>query len=218
MKKILLVEDEKDLRNMIKKYLIKQDFLVLEADNGEKALELFYKENFDLVLLDVMLPKRDGWSICREIKKYTNIPVIIMTSHSEEDDEVFGFEVGADDFVRKPFSLKVLVARMNKLLKPSAQSTKIKVGELTIDEVAHTVEISGSMVNLTPKEYEFLNFLTKNKEKVISRERMLNEVWGFDFFGDTRTIDTHIKSLRKKINKDCIETVRGIGYRFKVKF
>ncbi|MEG0237933.1 winged helix-turn-helix domain-containing protein, partial [Cetobacterium sp.] len=113
---------------------------------------------------------------------------------------------------------KVLVARMNKLLKPSAQSTKIKVGELTIDEVAHTVEISGSMVNLTPKEYEFLNFLTKNKEKVISRERMLNEVWGFDFFGDTRTIDTHIKSLRKKINKDCIETVRGIGYRFKVKF
>lgn len=218
MKKILLVEDEKDLRNMIKKYLIKQDFLVLEADNGEKALELFYKENFDLVLLDVMLPKRDGWSICREIKKYTNIPVIIMTSHSEEDDEVFGFEVGADDFVKKPFSLKVLVARMNKLLKPSTQSTKIKVGELTIDEVAHTVEISGALVNLTPKEYEFLNFLTKNKEKVISRERMLNEVWGFDFFGDTRTIDTHIKSLRKKINKDCIETVRGIGYRFKVKF
>ncbi|MEG0022879.1 MAG: response regulator transcription factor, partial [Cetobacterium sp.] len=200
MKKILLVEDEKDLRNMIKKYLIKQDFLVLEADNGEKALELFYKENFDLVLLDVMLPKRDGWSICREIKKYTNIPVIIMTSHSEEDDEVFGFEVGADDFVKKPFSLKVLVARMNKLLKPSTQSTKIKVGELTIDEVAHTVEISGALVNLTPKEYEFLNFLTKNKEKVISRERMLNEVWGFDFFGDTRTIDTHIKSLRKKIN------------------
>ncbi|MEF9933347.1 MAG: response regulator transcription factor, partial [Cetobacterium sp.] len=151
MKKILLVEDEKDLRNMIKKYLIKQDFLVLEADNGEKALELFYKENFDLVLLDVMLPKRDGWSICREIKKYTNIPVIIMTSHSEEDDEVFGFEVGADDFVKKPFSLKVLVARMNKLLKPSTQSTKIKVGELTIDEVAHTVEISGALVNLTPK-------------------------------------------------------------------
>lgn len=217
MKKILIVEDNRDMRTMLRKYLIKQDFIVFEAEDGEEALTVFYRENVDLVLLDIMLPKRDGWSICREIKKYTSTPIIMLTSHSEDEDEVFGFEVGADDFLRKPYSLKVLSARINRVLNPHNINTKLKIGNMEIDEIAHTVKVDGRDVEFTPKEYEFLNFLVKNKDKAVSRERILNEVWGFEYYGDTRTIDSHVKSLRKKLNNECIETVRGIGYRFKVK-
>ena len=215
MKRILIVDDEEQIRNILRMYLIKDGYEVTEAEDGEKGLKLFYEKPFDLVILDVMLPKKDGWSILREIKKYTETPVMMLTARDDSEDEVFGFEMGADDYITKPFNNKVLLARIKALLKKTntLMDNIIEIGGLVINDSSRSVKNSNGELELAPKEYELLMYLVKNNKIALSREKLLNEVWGYDFFGDDRTIDTHIKNLRKKIGKDAIKTVRGIGYK-----
>lgn len=215
MKRILIVDDEDQIRNILRMYLIKEGYDVTEAEDGEKALKLFYEKPYDMVILDVMLPKKDGWSILREIKKYTDIPVIMLTARDDTEDEVFGFEMGADDYITKPFNNKVLLARIKSLLKKSSTAVDsiLEIGDLKINDTSHSVSNSAGEIDLAPKEYELLLYLVKNNKIALSREKLLNEVWGYDFFGDDRTIDTHIKNLRKKIGKESIKTIRGIGYK-----
>ena len=218
MRRILIVEDEKNMRDLLKTFLIKNNFDVLIACDGEEALNFFYENNFDLIILDVMLPKKDGWSLCREIKKNSSVSVIILTSRSEEDDEVFGFELGANDFIKKPFSLKVLLARVENILNNTNEKRVIKKDKISIDLDSRMVDIDGYTLSLTQKEYELLVYLIKYENIVVSREKLLNEVWGFNYFGDTRTVDTHIKMLRKKIKENYIQTIYGVGYKFKIGF
>lgn len=215
MKKILIVDDEEQIRNILRLYLIKEGFEVTEAEDGDEALKLFYEKPFDLIILDVMLPKKDGWSVLREIKKYTSTAVIMLTARADIEDEVFGFEMGADDYIVKPFNNKVLLARIKSLLKKKAEivDESIKIGALIIDDKSHSVTNNGVEISLAPKEYELLMYLIKNNRIALSREKLLNEVWGYDFCGDDRTIDTHIKNLRKKIGSKSIKTIRGIGYK-----
>ena len=196
-------------------YLVKEGYEVLEAEDGEKAMKLFYEKPVDLVVLDVMLPKKDGWSILREIKRYSNTPVLMLTARDNSEDEIFGFEIGADDYVTKPFNNKILLARIKSLLKKSNSipDNVIKLGDLTINDISHSVTNAGEEIELSPKEYELLIYLVRNNKIVLSREKLLNEVWGYDFLGDDRTIDTHVKNLRKKIGKGSIKTIRGIGYK-----
>ena len=212
MKKILIVDDEEQIRNILRIYLVKEGYEVLEAEDGEKAMKLFYEKPVDLVVLDVMLPKKDGWSILREIKRYSNTPVLMLTARDNSEDEIFGFEIGADDYVTKPFNNKILLARIKSLLKKSNSipDNVIKLGDLTINDISHSVTNAGEEIELSPKEYELLIYLVRNNKIVLSREKLLNEVWGYDFLGDDRTIDTHVKNLRKKIGKGSI---RGIGYK-----
>ena len=214
MKKILIVDDEEQIRNILRMYLVKEGYEILEAEDGEKAIKLFYEKPVDLVILDVMLPKKDGWSILREIKRYSNTPVLMLTARDDSEDEIFGFEIGADEYITKPFNNKILLARIKSLLKKSSTTTDsvITLGDITINDVSHSVSNSTGELELSPKEYELLLYLVKNNKIVLSREKLLNEVWGYDFLGDDRTIDTHIKNLRKKIPKDCISTVKGVGY------
>ncbi|MBR8701714.1 Transcriptional regulatory protein SrrA [Fusobacterium sp. DD29] len=218
MKRILIVDDEDQIRNILRMYLVKEGYDVLEAEDGEKALNIFYEKPVDLVVLDVMLPKKDGWSILREIKKYSETPVIMLTARDESEDEIFGFEMGADDYVTKPFNNKILLARINSLLKKKnhINDNVIKLGNLTINDISHSVINGDTELELSPKEYELLLYLVKNNKIVLSREKLLNEVWGYDFVGDDRTIDTHVKNLRKKIGKDNIKTIRGIGYKLDI--
>lgn len=215
MKKILIVDDEEQIRNILRMYLVKEGYEILEAEDGEKAIKLFYEKPVDLVILDVMLPKKDGWSILREIKRYSNTPVLMLTARDDSEDEIFGFEIGADEYITKPFNNKILLARIKSLLKKSSTTTDsvITLGDITINDVSHSVSNSTGELELSPKEYELLLYLVKNNKIVLSREKLLNEVWGYDFLGDDRTIDTHIKNLRKKIGKDSIKTIRGIGYK-----
>lgn len=215
MKKILIVDDEEQIRNILRMYLVREGYEISEAEDGEKGLKLFYEKPFDLVILDVMLPKKDGWSILREIKKYTETPVIMLTARDDSEDEVFGFEMGADDYITKPFNNKVLLARVKSLLRKSNNSVEsiIEIGDLVINDTSHSVTDSKREVELAPKEYDLLVYLVKNNKIALSREKLLNEVWGYDFLGDDRTIDTHIKNLRKKIGKGAIKTIRGIGYK-----
>ncbi|QNM16151.1 MULTISPECIES: response regulator transcription factor [Fusobacterium] len=215
MKKILIVDDEEQIRNILRIYLVKEGYEVLEAEDGEKAMKLFYEKPVDLVVLDVMLPKKDGWSILREIKRYSNTPVLMLTARDNSEDEIFGFEIGADDYVTKPFNNKILLARIKSLLKKSNSipDNVIKLGDLTINDISHSVTNAGEEIELSPKEYELLIYLVRNNKIVLSREKLLNEVWGYDFLGDDRTIDTHVKNLRKKIGKGSIKTIRGIGYK-----
>lgn len=215
MKKILIVDDEEQIRNILRMYLVREGYEISEAEDGEKGLKLFYEKPFDLVILDVMLPKKDGWSILREIKKYTETPVIMLTARDDSEDEVFGFEMGADDYITKPFNNKVLLARVKSLLRKSNNSVKsiIEIGDLVINDTSHSVTDSKREIELAPKEYDLLVYLVKNNKIALSREKLLNEVWGYDFLGDDRTIDTHIKNLRKKIGKGAIKTIRGIGYK-----
>ena len=215
MKKILIVDDEEQIRNILRIYLVKEGYEVLEAEDGEKAMKLFYEKPVDLVVLDVMLPKKDGWSILREIKRYSNTPVLMLTARDNSEDEIFGFEIGADDYVTKPFNNKILLARIKSLLKKSNSipDNVIKLGDLTINDISHSVTNGGEEIELSPKEYELLIYLVRNNKIVLSREKLLNEVWGYDFLGDDRTIDTHVKNLRKKIGKGSIKTIRGIGYK-----
>lgn len=215
MKKILIVDDEEQIRNILRMYLVKEGYEITEAEDGEKGLKLFYEKPFDLVILDVMLPKKDGWSILREIKKYTTTPVIMLTARDDSEDEVFGFEMGADDYITKPFNNKVLLARVKSLLKKNNNSIEniIEIGDLVINDTSHSVTNSKGEIELAPKEYDLLVYLIKNNKIALSREKLLNEVWGYDFLGDDRTIDTHIKNLRKKIGKSAIKTIRGIGYK-----
>lgn len=220
MKKILIVEDEKEIRNILKVYLLTAGYEVTEAADGEEAMKIFYEKPFDLVVLDIMLPKKDGWSICREIKEYSSVPVIIITARDNENDEVFGFEIGADDYITKPFSNKVFLARVKTVLKNKTiinNSNEIEVGKLKINDISHNVSKEGKNLELAPKEYEILMYFIKNKNIALSREKMLTEIWGYGFVGNDRTIDVHIKNLRKKIGAEYIKTIRSVGYKFEIK-
>lgn len=217
--KILVVDDEARMRKLLKDFLSAKGYEVLEAENGQKALDIFeVNENITLILLDVMMPILDGWATLREIRKTSNIPVIMLTARGEENDELFGFELGVDEYISKPFSFKILIARIEALLKrtyPNSQEVKEFDG-IKIDTVAHIVSLDGKNLDLSMKEFELLKYLTDNIGVALSREKILTSVWNYDYFGDSRTIDSHIKKLRKKLGKkgSHIETIRGLGYKF----
>ena len=208
-----------EIRNILKLYLLKEGYDVTEAEDGEVAIKLFYEKPFDLVILDIMLPKKDGWSVLREIKKYSSVPVMILSARDDDEDELFGFEIGTDEYITKPFNNKILLARIKTLIKNTSNNTDhiIELGKITINDTSHTVTVEGKEVILAPKEYELLIYLIKNHKIALSRDKMLTEVWGYDFPGSDRTIDTHIQNLRKKLGDECIKTVRGIGYKFEIK-
>lgn len=224
---ILIADDEAKMRDLVKMYLERDGFKVLEAADGEQALALLTKNTFDLVILDIMMPKVDGLSVCKEIRKSYDIPVIMLTARGEEIDRVLGFELGADDYVVKPFSPRELVARVKALLRRTAAKPASSTGAilrfpgLEINNDAREVKVDGNRVNLTPKEFELLTFLAKNIGRVFTREQLLEFVWGYDFYGDLRTVDTHVKKLREKISRfgqaaGFIVTVWGVGYKFEV--
>ncbi|MGN0943255.1 response regulator transcription factor [Fusobacterium varium] len=220
MKKILIVEDEKEIRNILKVYLLTAGYEVTEVADGEEAMRIFYEKPFDLVVLDIMLPKKDGWSICREIKEYSSVPVIIITARDNENDEVFGFEIGADDYITKPFSNKVFLARVKTILKNKSNiniNNEIEIGNLKINDISHSVRKGEGDLDLAPKEYEILMYFIKNKNIALSREKMLTEIWGYDYTGNDRIVDVHIKNLRKKIGDEYIKTIRSVGYKFEIK-
>ena len=219
--KILVVDDESRMRKLIKDFLIQKEAIIVEASDGEEALEVFEREkNIDLILLDVMMPKLDGWSTLREIRATSNVPIIMLTARGEERDELFGFELGVDEYISKPFSPKVLVARVEAILKrtkPQTFQTK-EYGGITINEEEHTISVDGKQQEFTLMEFELLKYLILNEKVALSREKIINNVWKFDYYGDTRTIDSHIKKIRKKLGKKgkYIHTIRGIGYKFEV--
>jgi DNA-binding response OmpR family regulator len=222
-KKILIADDEARMRKLMGDFLKKAGFEIIEAEDGKKALAIFSEvPGIDLLILDVMMPGYDGWTVCREVRKISNLPIIMLTARGEESDQLFGFELGADEYVVKPFSPSVLVARVQALLKRAQNSNniraKITYDGLEIDQGRHSVMVEGESVNLTPKEYELLLFMVQNEGIALSRDKILNTVWDFDYFGDTRTVDTHIKKLRMKLSQkgEYIQTVRGLGYRFEV--
>jgi len=214
MKKILVVEDEWKMRRLIKDYLVKEGYHVDEAGDGMQALEMFQEGGYDLVILDIMLPKMDGWSVCREIRRESMVPVIMLTARSEENDQIFGFELEADEYITKPFNPRLLVARIKVIFRRAGKPDKISRGDIEIDEGSRKVEIKGEAVELTSKEFEMLLYFVQNRGIALSREKILNSVWGWDYFGDVRTVDTHVKRLRKKIGEIYIQTIRGFGYRF----
>lgn len=213
MKKILIVEDEKDLSLAIEKFLGEEGFRVVTAHDGESALDKFYEETPELVILDINLPKKNGWEICREIKKNSNIPVIMMTARNSEYDEIQGLELGAEDYITKPLSLKVLAARVRKVLKIDKNS-RYSYGGVAFDIRTLELIIDGEKVEISPKEGQLLEYFIKNRGFVLSREKILNEIWGFDFYGDDRVVDTLVKRVRKKLGSysEKIKTLRGIGY------
>lgn len=217
--KILVVDDEELIREVIKEYATLDGYTVEEAENGLEAVEKCKKDKFDLVIMDIMMPKLDGYRAVKEIYKDSNIPVLMLSARGEEYDKLIGFDLGIDDYVQKPFSPKELMARVKAILKRSKRETKkISVLGIVIDDEARTVEIDEKKVVLTLKEYELLKYLIENKNIAISREQLLNTIWGYDFYGDDRTVDTHIKTLRSKIGKykDNIITLRGVGYKFEI--
>ncbi len=217
--KILVVDDEARMRKLLKDFLSMNNYEVIEAENGQKALEVFsMNPDTSLIILDIMMPLLDGWSTLREIRKTSKIPVIMLTARGEERDELFGFELGVDEYISKPFSPKILVARVDALLKrcyPSSDSVTSYDG-IVIDTDAHIVTIDGQNADLSMKEFELLKFLVDNKGSALSREKILNHVWNYDYYGDSRTIDSHIKKIRKKLGKkgEHIQTIRGLGYKF----
>lgn len=219
MSHILIVDDEKELRDILEDILVKENYKVTQAINGEAALDKLYEEKFDLVLLDVMMPGLDGWSVLREMRTMEYTPVIMLTARNLENDEVFGFELGADEYITKPFRKAILLARIRAVLKRAGQSEvheDYEFGDMKIDTKAVKVFIENKQVALSSTEYELLIYLVMNNGAALSREQILDKVWGMDYFGGTRTVDTHIKRLRSKIGKHAvrISTVRGIGYRF----
>ncbi len=221
MKRILIADDEERMRKLVADFLKKEGFHTIEASNGKEALEVFFEApGLDLLILDVMMPEYDGWTVCREIRKHSLVPVIMLTARSEESDELFGFELGVDEYISKPFSPQVLVARVNALLRRMGKNTQVVKSfcGLEIDEKSRYVIVNGARLNLTPKEFELLVYLTDNEGRALSRDQILNAVWDFNYYGDVRTVDTHIKKLRLKLgNKgEYIQTVRGLGYRFEV--
>lgn len=219
--KILVVDDEARMRKLIKDFLATKNYEVLEAEDGQKALDIFNMHtDINLIILDVMMPILDGWATLREIRKSSNIPIIMLTARGEERDELFGFELGVDEYIAKPFSPKILVARTETLLKrcfPENEEIKEFDG-IKIDKVAHQVYIDGKEIDMSMKEFELLVYLTDNIGVALSREKILNSVWNYDYFGDSRTIDSHIKKVRKKLGKkgQHIQTVRGLGYKFEL--
>ena len=219
--KILVVDDESRMRKLVKDFLTKSGYEVLEAGDGEEAVDLFYKEkDIALIILDVMMPKMDGRQVCREIRQYSKIPVIMLTAKSDERDELLGFELGVDEYISKPFSPKILVARVEALLRrTNAVSADImNIGGICIDKAAHRVTIDGKEIELSFKEFELLTYFAENQGIALSREKILNNVWNYDYFGDARTIDTHVKKLRSKMGEkgEYIKTIWGMGYKFEV--
>ncbi len=215
--KILVVDDEELIRNVIKEYLTIEEYTVEEAENGLEAIEKAKANDYDLIIMDIMMPKMDGYQACKEIKKIKNVPFIMLSARSEEYDKLIGFDLGIDDYVTKPFSPKELVARIKAILKRSKnEEATYTFDGLTINDLAHEVKVDGKKVNLTPKEYDLLKYLVTNKNIALSREQLLTNIWGYDFFGDDRTIDTHIKTLRNSLGqyRKFIVTVRQVGYKF----
>ena len=220
---ILIADDEARMRKLISDFIKKEGYSVIEAADGKKALELFhsYGENLSLIILDVMMPEYDGWTVCREIRKISRIPIIMLTARAEEPDELFGFDLGADEYITKPFSPLILVARVQALLRRAGNDeTPVKnIDGLEIDKSRRTVSIDGERVELSLKEFELLYYLVENNGIAVSREQILNSVWNYDYFGDARTVDTHIKRLRDKLGSKeyLIQTIRGLGYKLEVK-
>ena len=220
---ILIVDDELRMRKLIKDFLMASGFSILEAEDGEQALEVFEKEKnrINLILLDVMMPKLDGWSVLRQIRQESKVPIIMLTARGEEQDELFGFELGVDEYISKPFSPKILVARVEAILKRTNQSQKeIKEYDgIEVDKEGRTVKVDGKPIELSLREYELLTYLLDNENIALSRDKILNNVWNYDYYGDSRTIDSHIKKIRHKLGKKgkYIKTIRGIGYKFEVK-
>ncbi len=221
--KILVVDDESRMRKLVRDFLTRQNYEVLEAADGEEALDIFYKDKaIALLILDVMMPKMNGWEVCREIRQTSKVPIIMLTAKSDESDELMGFDLGVDEYITKPFSPKILVARVEAILRRTnkiGDAADFKTaGEIILDKTAHEVKISGNLVELSFKEFELLEYFMNNQGIALSRERILNSVWNYDYFGDARTIDTHVKKLRNKLGAcgSYIKTVWGMGYKFEV--
>lgn len=221
-KTILIVDDEDRIRILLRDFLEREGYNVLESPDGKHALEMFQKsgKDIDLILLDVMLPEFDGWTVCREIRKVSQVPIIMLTARSEDFDEVHGFEIGADDYVKKPVKPTALIARINaffrRLDRGKTENNVLTFEGIEIDDASHVVRVDGNEISLSPKEYSLLLILVENRGKIVSREQLLNQVWGYDYYGGLRTVDTHINRLRIKLGKraDAITTIRGFGYRF----
>lgn len=220
--KVLMVDDESRMRKLVSDFLTRKGYIVIEAGDGEEALDRFYADkDISLVILDVMMPKMNGWDVCREIRKNSKVPIIMLTAKSDESSELNGFECGADEYIAKPFSPKILTVRVDALIRRSYSidsSEVTDVGGIIIDKAAHIVKIDGQEIDLSFKEFELLTYFVDNKGLALSREKILNNVWNYDYFGDARTIDTHVKKLRKKLGDkgDYIKTIWGMGYKFEI--
>ena len=219
-KTVLIVDDEQRIRKLISDFLQRDGYTIVEADNGQSALALFATERIDLVILDVMMPEPDGLTVCREIRKKSSVPIIMLTARSEELDQLFAFELGADEYVTKPFSPKILTARVNALFRrlESEKTEERSSSGLSLDSDSRLVSLDATPLELSPKEYDLLAFLFENRGKALSRQQILNQVWNFDYYGDLRTVDTHINRLRSKLGDSAslVQTIRGYGYRFEV--
>lgn len=220
--KILVVDDESRMRKLIRDFLVKSNFDVVEAGDGEEALNLFYEQkDIALIVLDVMMPKMDGWQVCREVRSYSKVPIIMLTAKSDESDELLGFDLGVDEYISKPFSPKILVARIEAILRRTGKRDEeeiLSVGGIELNKSAHMVKIDGKPVDLSYKEFELLTYFMENQGIALSRQKILNNVWNYDYFGDARTIDTHVKKLRSKLGEkgDLIKTIWGMGYKLEV--
>ena len=220
---VLVVDDESRMRKLIKDFLVQKGYSILEAGDGEEALKTFEENQnqINLILLDVMMPKLDGWSVLRQIRQTSKVPIMMLTARGEEQDELFGFELGVDEYISKPFSPKILVARVEAILKRTmGEKTEVKdFGGITIDPEGRTVKVDNKQIEMSLREYELLKYLIDNQGIALSRDKILNNVWNYDYYGDSRTIDSHIKKIRHKLGKKgkYIETMRGVGYKFEVK-
>lgn len=219
--KILVVDDESRMRKLVKDFLVKKNYTVLEAEDGEQAIDIFFSnKDISLIILDIMMPKLDGWQVCKEIRQYSKVPIIMLTAKSDEKDELLGFELGVDEYISKPFSLKILVARVDAVLRRTVgiEEEVIEVGGIVLDKVAHQVKVDDKNIDLSHKEFELLTYFVTNQGVALSREKILNNVWNYDYFGDARTIDTHVKKLRSKMGEkgNYIKTIWGLGYKFEV--
>lgn len=221
--KILVVDDESRMRKLVRDFLQREDFEVLEAGDGSEALDIFFEnQDIALIILDVMMPKMDGWQVCREVRAYSKVPIIMLTARSDEKDELQGFELGVDEYISKPFSPKILVARVEAILRRTGRSLQdgevLEVGGIRLDKAAHMVEIDDKSIDLSYKEFELLAYFMENKGIALSREKILNNIWNYDYFGDARTIDTHVKKLRSKLGDkgELIKTIWGMGYKLEV--
>ncbi len=220
--KILIVDDESRMRKLIRDFLEREGYRVLEAADGIEAMERFYEnKDISLIILDVMMPRMDGWQVCREVRQNSKVPIMMLTARAEEQNELKGFELGVDEYIAKPFSPKILVARVGALLKRAkhaAEEASVNAGGIEIDKAAHMVKIDGEIIDLSVKEFELLTYFVENQKIALSREKILNNVWNYDYFGDARTIDTHVKKLRSKLGEkgNYIKTIWGMGYKFEV--
>ena len=219
--KVLMVDDEARMRKLVKDFLAIKGYRVIEAEDGEQAVDIFFKEkDIGLVILDVMMPKMDGWEVCRTLRRYSQVPIIMLTARSEERDELLGFELGVDEYISKPFSPKILVARIEAILRRGNAGTGeiLEAAGIRVDKDAHEASVDGQPVDLSNKEFELLTYFMENQGMALSREKILNNVWNYDYFGDARTIDTHVKKLRSKLGEkgELIKTIWGMGYKFEV--